>query len=134
MAAQSFQPYQWKNRLIVIVSLGEDKTQLNEQLAILEKDNEGLKDRKLLVYQFSDSENKSEFKKGLHKKSNWQKGQLPLYIKNRMTKNTPFQVFLLGLDGGIKLQKNQPVSLPNFFNLIDQMPMRQSELRRKKSN
>lgn len=38
-------------------------------------------------------------------------------------------VWLVGLDGGIKLQSAEPVDLQQVFQLIDGMPMRQNELR-----
>jgi len=37
---------------------------------------------------------------------------------------------LLGLDGGIKLKKEEPLDWTNIFLTIDAMPMRQSEIRR----
>ena len=36
---------------------------------------------------------------------------------------------LIGLDGGCKLESNKVVSATQIFDQIDQMPMRQQELR-----
>ncbi|MEO0728414.1 MAG: DUF4174 domain-containing protein, partial [Bacteroidota bacterium] len=48
------------------------------------------------------------------------------------TAQAPFQVFLLGLDGGVKLRQQAPVSREDIFDLIDTMPIRRAEMRRKK--
>jgi len=37
---------------------------------------------------------------------------------------------LLGLDGGVKLKKEDPIDWENIFQVIDAMPMRQSEKKR----
>ena len=127
LAAQSLSQHHWENRLIIIIDNSAQQSQLKEQVAILKKDFVGLKDRKLIVYQLRND----EYRKGFSKNDNWQSGTFGESLKRRTPKNAEFQVFLIGLDGGIKLQKNHPVSLPDFFNLIDRMPMRRAEIRRK---
>jgi hypothetical protein len=42
-----------------------------------------------------------------------------------------FAVVLVGKDGGIKLRRNDFVSLQEIFDLIDSMPMRRQEMRQK---
>lgn len=42
-----------------------------------------------------------------------------------------FSLILVGKDGGVKLRRNDPVSLEEIFRLIDSMPMRQDEMRQK---
>jgi hypothetical protein len=44
------------------------------------------------------------------------------------TKN--FEVFLIGLDGGIKIKQTKPITLEELYQKIDAMPMRRSELRK----
>ncbi|MEM9823617.1 MAG: DUF4174 domain-containing protein [Bacteroidota bacterium] len=44
----------------------------------------------------------------------------------------PFEVLLLGLDGGVKLQQPEVLSCTELFAIIDRMPMRRQELRRRK--
>jgi hypothetical protein len=49
--------------------------------------------------------------------------------------NTPrnaFAVVLVGKDGGVKLKSDERVTIDDVFDLIDSMPMRQDEMRRKK--
>jgi hypothetical protein len=42
-----------------------------------------------------------------------------------------FQVLLLGKDGGVKLRRDKPVAASEIIALIDTMPMRQEEMRRR---
>ena len=46
-------------------------------------------------------------------------------------KEDTFAVFLIGKDGGIKMRKEKVVPMEEIFRLIDSMPMRQAEMRRK---
>jgi hypothetical protein len=39
-----------------------------------------------------------------------------------------FRVRLVGKDGGVKLDRGEPVDVPTLFALIDAMPMRRAEL------
>jgi hypothetical protein len=39
-----------------------------------------------------------------------------------------FRVRLVGKDGGVKLDRGEPVDVPTLFALIDAMPMRRSEI------
>ena len=43
-----------------------------------------------------------------------------------------FEVILLGLDGGVKLERDEEIPLAELFRVIDAMPMRASEMRNKK--
>jgi len=43
--------------------------------------------------------------------------------------DSPFQVLLLGKDGGVKQRENHVPDLDAMFALIDAMPMRRSEMR-----
>ena len=50
----------------------------------------------------------------------------------RKTYGSSARVVLVGKDGGIKLSSRQAVSAGRLFGLIDSMPMRQDEMRRRK--
>ena len=39
-----------------------------------------------------------------------------------------FRVRLVGKDGGVKLDRGEPVDIPTLFALIDAMPMRRAEM------
>jgi hypothetical protein len=57
-------------------------------------------------------------------------GKLPEKgIKPMLNANEAFEIILIGLDGGIKLRKNDIVSREELFSIIDAMPMRRNEMR-----
>lgn len=108
-----FDPYRWKNRILVINQ--EMKGSQNQLDGFLQKTEE-LDDRDLLVFV--------------------QEGDR-LICKNAEikplstdTQNYP-GVTLIGKDGGVKLKQDEMVDLQVIFDLIDSMPMRRSEMRRK---
>lgn len=45
-----------------------------------------------------------------------------------------FELVLIGKNGGVKARTEQPDDLSNFITLIDSMPMRQAEIKRRESN
>ena len=50
----------------------------------------------------------------------------------KLTDETTFITYLIGKDGGVKGSFSAPVAPQTLFRLVDSMPMRQSEMRRKK--
>lgn len=123
LSAQQLQQHRWQNRLLLIINNTDDSAKSKTQLSLLKQDIPGLKERKLLVYQFSEK----SYKKGLSDTTSW----LPTTSNTAIPQisNNPFSVYLIGLDGGIKMKKHKVVNLSTIFSLIDGMPMRQAELR-----
>ena len=128
LTAQQLDQHRWQDRLIIIVSNSFQNADLQKQFAILQTDETGLMERKLLVYQFSGE----QYKTGLDSATTQtvEKGLL----KRFEMAPSGFSIYLVGLDGGIKLKADQPVSLQKLYALIDSMPMRRTELSRKKKN
>jgi hypothetical protein len=113
--AQSIEQFQWKKRILIIS--GDEKTVASfyDQY----KDTVGIQDRKLTFFKAITNK--------LEPLETDQKAQyvLPAFIK------TPFKFYLIGLDGSLKLKSEKVVSQERLFKLIDSMPMRASEIRRK---
>lgn len=128
MNAQTLSKHQWKNRLLIICDNSEDRSKMIEQLDILQADTTGLQDRNLLVYQYSDL----GYQLGLQNPEDCTPGSPEAFKKYCDTRN--FSVHLIGLDGGTKLSTNTPISLETLFTMIDGMPMRRAERRRKSGN
>lgn len=106
---QDLAEYRWKNRLIILVGT-ESNT---EQLKLLKNTEKQLQERDILVLE--KTPNNRDLK--------------PLGI----TKN--FEgVLLIGKDGDIKLQRPFVVEPQVIFDLVDSMPMRKSEMRRKRKD
>lgn len=109
-----FKKYQWKNRVILLYSPSTGQEMLRKQQEILDEDEAALKDRDLVVLHIT-PESGNSFQQ----------------IQSRYNLKDSFTFVLLGKDGGVKKQSEELVSLEALFSLIDSMPMRQAEMRRK---
>ena len=123
--AQILQQCQWKNRIIVVYSNETELDLVSKQLDLLMEESNKLSERKLLVIQAT----KDRYKTIFPENSEWVSSSLKDELK--ISRKTEFEVFLLGLDGGIKLRQQEIVQTEKLFSLIDGMPMRKAEIRRK---
>jgi hypothetical protein len=89
-------------------------------LAELNAHKKGLEERKLLVYQIQPN----RYTVGLAN-HRWQQSKR-LHKKYKKTK-APFEIILVGLDGGNKLHRTKFLGCKELFNTIDAMPMRRLE-------
>lgn len=123
--AQTLKEYRWNNRLLVI-SDPEKNTNLEaQQLQLLAKNPAALEERDLLIVKI---ENDSIYKV-LNRDQNLILD--PSGIKSLKRDHAAFSILLIGLDGGIKLRQNTPITREDLFALIDGMPMRRAEIRSK---
>jgi hypothetical protein len=123
--SQHIASYKWKNRILLVLTDDINSAIYKKQIKELQVQENGLKERKLIVYQIS----KDEFKLGLTETKDWQKSTR-LYKSYKKTKDA-FEVILIGLDGGIKLRETDLISCKALFSVIDVMPMRKYELNNK---
>lgn len=117
--------HQWKHRVLLVMSNETNTESFQEQIEELTSNLTALNERKLIVYQI----NRNLFKQGLDKHSPWisNKKWYDLYADE--TKS--LEIVLFGLDGGMKLYTEDLLTLEKLLEIIDAMPMRQSELRQK---
>lgn len=120
--AQNLKLHQWENRLLLIITDDINNDIYKNQITELEHNINGLKERKLIVYHIK----KDSCKIGLIENSGWQESN-KLY-KTYKKENTPFEIILIGLDGGKKLEQNKLLKCKDLFSVIDVMPMRKSEI------
>ncbi|RZS90553.1 DUF4174 domain-containing protein [Aquimarina brevivitae] len=121
---QLLDKHQWKDRLLLVIADSYESTTLQQQITSFKDSQNALKERKLVVYQITPS----DFKKGLlHTKRI--KGN-PLYQQYN-NEQSEFKLILIGLDGDVKATYFNPTPPKTIYNLIDQMPMRRQELKRK---
>lgn len=120
--AQDLSKHQWKERLILIIAQ-EKSEKFQQQLTELQKHQNELEDRKLIVYQISPEKYSTGFKEESWKKST------EIFQKYN-DEESDFQVILIGLDGGQKLIQTEVLSVEELFSTIDSMPMRQAEMRK----
>jgi hypothetical protein len=95
-------------RLLVF---GEAQPEFKKQLTLLHQDSSGIAERDLVIIIV---EKESEYKKYN-------------VISNQFT------LLLIGKDGGEKLRSSKPVEIKTIFQLIDSMPMRQAEMKSRKT-
>lgn len=125
---QDFSLHQWKDRLVVIRTSNPSSYLFKEQLKELGNNPEGLRERKIVIYQSV----AGKYKIGLGESKEWKKAGEDLEKLQGPT--FEFEVILMGLDGGVKLRTKELLSLESLFRTIDQMPMRMSEIQRKKED
>ena len=122
---QDFEKHRWKDRLLVLHARSFSSPELLEQLDILHLDTAGLKERKLVVYQIVGK----AYKTGISSS-----GTVQTFHNSIQPDSGEFTIRLIGLDGGVKLEKHHPVPLEVLFTLIDGMPMRRAEVKRKRKD
>ena len=124
VTGQQVTEYQWKNRLVVLLTDSQDSQLYQLQLEDLKTDLSGLKDRKILVitltpdYQITGIDNEIK--------------QKAVLGYEKLKKETDgFEILLVGLDGYPKLRQSKLLRHHELFALIDRMPMRRSEIEKK---
>lgn len=105
-SAQKLSDYRWENRVILI--FGNDQQAVSKQKEVFDAKKKDLEERDLRV--FVNPETKE---------------------MQKLRRETGFEVILIGKDGGVKKRKTELMTTEELFGIIDSMPMRQSEMRRK---
>lgn len=121
--AQQIAQHTWKERVLIILTHDKENTIYKQQLAEINRDTQGLNERKLIAY----SVTPKAYATGLFDLQ-WIENTT-CYSRYKKTKD-PFEILLIGLDGGIKLRKTTLLTLKDLYGLIDAMPMRKEALKR----
>ena len=122
MHAQDLKSHQWNERLLLVISNAEKESLFQEQIMTLKQKLDELENRKLVVYQIT----AKGYKTGFSIQDNWIDDTSLLNKFN--SEKAAFKIVLIGLDGGIKLEQSELLSIEKLFNKIDSMPMRRAEL------
>ena len=113
MLAQDIAKYQWKNRVIIVFGNGDNDPRVNEQIQALKSYSNEISEREIIIL--------------LPQNSGERMG-----LMKRLDLNQDFTgLILIGKDGSIKLQEDLIVEPLTLFSLIDTMPMRRAEIRKK---
>ena len=123
--SQDLSKHHWEDRLILLLTEDLENEDFNNQLQELEMGLKELEDRKVVVYQVYQHQMKVGFAEG----AQWTTAT-NLY-KKYDEKDSPFEFYLIGMDGKIKLKDYNCVSLDKILDLIDSMPMRKEKLHSK---
>jgi hypothetical protein len=123
-AADIFDQYVWKKRVLLVFAPDSQGVLLDQQVAVLQANTAGFKDRDLVTWVLIDQERVTI--------DGEVKPHLPTnrFYEYFGVDSKDFTVILLGKDGGEKLRlTNQILSSDKLFSVIDAMPMRQQEMR-----
>ena len=123
---QDLSQHQWNNRLLLV--MGEQVNEAwEEQISVLKACREELQERKIIIYLLQPTQF-AVLNESLDHVI-WQPSG-KLYTQFRKS-NEAMEMVLIGLDGGIKLRRDHHVSCELLNAVIDQMPMRRAEIRKK---
>ena len=122
---QDLASHRWKHRVILLFAPETDHPTLLKQLALLTKHANEVTDRDLVFYQILPSAGLTPAAKLLSSEQ-----AQKLYRKYSVSYDQ-FTFLLIGKDGTEKLRRQTLVPLPELFALIDGMPMRRAEMKRK---
>lgn len=124
MQAQDIRQYQWKNRLLLLFAPSSESATFKKQYDHLTNKQEEVTERDLLIFQLFLLG--GQYDNGILTKEESQK----LYKRYEVPRDA-FTLLLIGKDGGLKLRRSEFTEVNDIFNLIDSMPMRQAEMRRR---
>ncbi|NBC08866.1 MAG: DUF4174 domain-containing protein [Bacteroidetes bacterium] len=126
LSAQLRDDHLWKDRLLLLFAPSEEHEALQRQLGLLTAQQAEVTDRDLKIYQI--------YPDGAQHPDG---GRLPkafsdkLYHRYDISTGDGLAVLLIGKDGTEKLRETQLVPPEQIFRLIDSMPMRQREMRKR---
>jgi hypothetical protein len=123
--SQDLKNHRWEDRVILIFGDSPTHPIAQTQVKALNAKPAELIDRNLLIYQIYQQEGQTP--KGKRLAPN----ELKAFRKKFNIEAGVFAVLLIGKDGGVKMKKTTALDPQLIFDLIDSMPMRQSEMRRK---
>lgn len=120
---KTLESLKWDNRVLVIFSPHTEDDTYQSQINEFNSHTAGLDDRDLVLFSIFDDEC-SRFEGEILSDASSRA------IRERIAPDEDaFSVYLIGKDGGIKLEQNDMLSAEKLFRVIDRMPMRQREMR-----
>lgn len=119
--------YTWEKRVLLVFTPHQHLALYQKQLKNFQKANKGVSDRDLVVFRIMEQQGYYPDNQALSAH------QVTVLRRYYQVSPQTFQVILVGKDGGEKMRRVQQL-LPtqDLFRTIDAMPMRKSEMRKKK--
>lgn len=117
--------YRWKNRLVLIFARSSEESSYLKQKSEFERKTEELNDRNIIVIELLEEGGSKIAAVPLdHEQQSLLRRKYDVPVDD-------FEFILIGKDGTVKLRTKKPVLSRELFGLIDSMPMRKEEMRRK---
>ncbi|MGB3775086.1 MAG: DUF4174 domain-containing protein [Leeuwenhoekiella sp.] len=122
-AQQDFSKYKWRNRILLFSATSLKDDTFTQQYKLFLDNQKKLDDRNLILFTLIKGR---IYDKELNAVSNYDISAL----RKKYDLPPSFNgLVLIGKDGGTKLKKNYNIDPRLIFESIDQMPMRQKEMR-----
>lgn len=115
--------FQWENRILVLFAQTSKNDSYQTQISKLSALEDELKARDLILISIFDDECSR-----LNGEIISDTSAESIRGKLSPSKNS-YSIFLIGKDGGVKLKQDTVLEPEELFSVIDQMPMRQREMR-----
>lgn len=123
--ALDLKEYRWNSRLLVVFAVEEMGPAYQTLLKEVDARREDFDDRDMVLISIFDTGTSMVEGRPITSEAVNQ-------IRNSFNvPNGTSRVFLVGKDGGVKQKGGLEIQIQSLFNLIDTMPMRRSEMRRK---
>ena len=118
--------YRWENRLVLIFASSSKDSSYLKQKGEFEGKSDELEDRNIILIELLEAGISALAKVPLT-------DEQQSYLRKKFGVVDDFIFILIGKDGTVKLRAKEPVLSDDLFGLIDNMPMRKEEMRRKAS-
>ena len=115
--------FEWENRILVV---GGNGSKYQNQFDNLEVNKNEYTERDMVVILINKDESKISYD-GLNVLNKLDYDST-LSIRKRFNFDN-FNLILIGKDGGVKYNNNEPVKINKIFEIIDKMPMRMQEIK-----
>ena len=118
--------HQWKHRIVLVFAESDERPEFRDFMGAWLREQTDVSDRDLVVFE--------TLIKGTSRGPSGPltPAQADDLRKRFATAGEPFEVVLIGKDGGVKL-RSRSASLAPIFGLIDTMPMRRAEMREREA-
>lgn len=123
-SAQPLKSVRWKNRPLLIFAPSQNHPTLAKQRAVVRQIRSGLVERDMIVVEIVGNSLRTVVGRS-------PSASAVAFRRHYGIGSDAFRVILVGKDGGQKLASTKPVSSGRLFGLIDSMPMRRDEMRRR---
>ena len=110
-------------RMLILVTLEDQHPQLTKQVDIINANRKEAIERKISIIQATPNGVKPIFN------SNKNMSRVGMSFRQMKRGDSDFELILVGLDGTVKLRRKLAIEADELFAIIDEMPMRQSEIR-----
>ncbi|WP_420573230.1 DUF4174 domain-containing protein [Kordia sp.] len=127
--AQDLKKHRWEHRIIIIKTSDVNSKKYKAQKEAFQNVAKEFIDRKLILYTIiANTVTITDYANGLLDTAE----TFSKNLAKKFSKGKEFEVLLIGLDGSVKLRQTEVLPTKELYDKIDSMPMRRSEMRRKR--